>query len=73
MRDECGALHFEILHALPGRLRAHLEKPSSSERFTCSLSAPTSTAYIAASVWISFSSLTASGSYRHSNVWIRGL
>ena len=32
MRDECGALHFEILHALPGRLRAHLEKPVASQR-----------------------------------------
>jgi len=32
MRDECGALHFEILHALPGRLRVHLEKPVASER-----------------------------------------
>lgn len=27
MRDERGALHFEILHAIPGRLRIHLEKP----------------------------------------------
>ena len=32
MRDECGALHFEILHALPGRLRVHLEKPVESPR-----------------------------------------
>ena len=29
---ECGALHFEILHAIPGRLRVHLEKPVASER-----------------------------------------
>ena len=28
---ECGALHFEILHALPGRIRIHLEKPVASE------------------------------------------
>ena len=32
MRDECGALHFEILHALPGRLRVHLEKPIESHQ-----------------------------------------
>lgn len=32
MRDECGVLHFEILHALPGRLRVHLEKPVTSPR-----------------------------------------
>ncbi len=31
MRDERGALHFEILHALPGRLRIQLEKPVDSE------------------------------------------
>lgn len=31
MRDERGALHFEILHALPGRLRVQLEKPIHSE------------------------------------------
>ena len=30
MRDERGALHFEILHAVPGRLRIHLEKPVTS-------------------------------------------
>jgi len=30
MRDERGALHFEILHAIPGRLRIHLEKPVAS-------------------------------------------
>lgn len=29
---ECGALHFEILHAIPGRIRIHLEKPVASER-----------------------------------------
>ena len=34
MRDERGALHFEILHAIPGRLRIHLEKPiTSAEAF----------------------------------------
>ena len=27
MREERGALHFEILHAIPGRLRVRLEKP----------------------------------------------
>ena len=32
MRDERGALHFEILHALPGRLRIWIEKPVESER-----------------------------------------
>ena len=32
MRDERGALHFEILHALPGRLRVQIEKPIDSER-----------------------------------------
>ena len=32
MRDERGALHFEILHALPGRLRVQIEKPIRSER-----------------------------------------
>lgn len=31
MRDERGALHFEILHALPGRLRVRLEKPVASD------------------------------------------
>ena len=31
LRDERGALHFEILHALPGRLRIHIEKPIVSE------------------------------------------
>ena len=30
MRDERGALHFEVLHAIPGRLRIHLEKPVAS-------------------------------------------
>lgn len=34
MRDERGALHFEILHAIPGRLRVQLEKPiASTEAF----------------------------------------
>ena len=34
MREEQGALHFEVLHAIPGRLRIHLEKPiESSELF----------------------------------------
>ena len=32
MRDERGALHFEILHALPGRLRVQIEKPIDSEQ-----------------------------------------
>lgn len=32
MRDERGALHFEILHALPGRLRVQIEKPVESEQ-----------------------------------------
>ena len=32
MRDERGARHFEILHALPGRLRVQIEKPIDSER-----------------------------------------
>ena len=32
LRDERGALHFEILHALPGRLRIRIEKPVASER-----------------------------------------
>ena len=32
MRDERGALHFEILHALPGRLRVQIEKPVDSDR-----------------------------------------
>lgn len=32
MRDERGALHFEILHAIPGRLRVQIEKPIRSER-----------------------------------------
>lgn len=32
MREEKSALHFEILHALPGRLRVHLERPIASER-----------------------------------------
>ncbi len=32
MRDERGALHFEILHALPGRLRVQIEKPIDSEK-----------------------------------------
>ena len=32
MRDERGALHFEILHAIPGRLRVQIEKPIESER-----------------------------------------
>ena len=32
MREEKGALHFEILHALPGRLRVRLEKPVDSDR-----------------------------------------
>ena len=32
MRDERGALHFEILHALPGRLRIWIEKPIESEQ-----------------------------------------
>ena len=31
LRDERGALHFEILHALPGRLRVRLEKPVESD------------------------------------------
>ena len=31
MREERGALHFEILHAIPGRLRIHLEKPVADE------------------------------------------
>ena len=30
MRDERGALHFEVMHAIPGRLRIHLEKPITS-------------------------------------------
>lgn len=34
MRDERGALHFEVMHAIPGRLRIHLEKPiTSTEAF----------------------------------------
>lgn len=32
MKCERGALHFEILHAIPGRLRIRLEKPVASER-----------------------------------------
>ncbi len=32
MRDERGALHFEILHALPGRLRVRIEKPIDSDQ-----------------------------------------
>ena len=32
MREERGALHFEILHALPGRLRVRIEKPIESEQ-----------------------------------------
>lgn len=32
MRDERGALHFEILHSLPGRLRIQVEKPIDSEK-----------------------------------------
>jgi len=32
LRDERGALHFEILHALPGRLRVQIEKPIDSEQ-----------------------------------------
>ena len=32
MNDERGALHFEILHAIPGRLRARIEKPIGSEQ-----------------------------------------
>ena len=32
MREERGALHFEILHALPGRLRVKIEKPVESEQ-----------------------------------------
>ncbi len=32
MRDERGALHFEILHAIPGRLRVQIEKPIGSEQ-----------------------------------------
>ncbi len=32
MRDERGALHFEILHTLPGRLRIQIEKPIDSEQ-----------------------------------------
>ncbi len=32
MRDERGALHFEILHALPGRLRVRIEKPVDSDQ-----------------------------------------
>ena len=32
MRDERGALHFEILHALPGRLRVQIEKPIDSDQ-----------------------------------------
>ncbi len=32
MRDEKGALHFEILHALPGRLRVQIEKPIDSDQ-----------------------------------------
>jgi len=32
LRDERGALHFEILHALPGRLRVQIEKPVDSEQ-----------------------------------------
>ena len=31
MREERGALHFEVLHAIPGRLRIHLEKPIPGE------------------------------------------
>lgn len=30
MREERGALHFEVLHAIPGRMRIHLEKPVAS-------------------------------------------
>ena len=30
MREERGALHFEVLHAIPGRLRVRLEKPVAS-------------------------------------------
>ena len=34
MRDERGAFHFEVMHAIPGRLRIHLEKPiTSTEAF----------------------------------------
>ena len=34
MRDERDALHFEVMHAIPGRLRIHLEKPiTSTEAF----------------------------------------
>jgi len=32
LRDERGALHFEILHSLPGRLRIQIEKPIDSEQ-----------------------------------------
>jgi len=32
LREERGALHFEILHALPGRLRVKIEKPVESEQ-----------------------------------------
>ncbi len=32
MRDEREALHFEILHTLPGRLRVQIEKPVRSEQ-----------------------------------------
>ena len=32
LRNEKGALHFEILHALPGRLRVGIEKPIDSEQ-----------------------------------------
>ncbi len=31
MKCERGALHFEILHAIPGRLRVHLERPVASQ------------------------------------------
>ena len=31
MRDEHGALHVEVLSAIPGRLRLALEKPITSE------------------------------------------
>ena len=30
MREEKGALHFEVLHAVPGRMRIRLEKPVQS-------------------------------------------
>ena len=34
MRNERGALHFEVMHSIPGRLRIHLEKPiTSTEAF----------------------------------------